>query len=386
MLAVHFGAGNIGRGFIGSLLYKAGYHTTFIDVNQPLIDAINNEKQYQVVLAAETEAYMQVGDMSAMNSKTNPDDVKRAIADASIVTTAIGPNILPYIAELIAESLLLRLEENKHPLNVIACENMVGASAFLREKIFAYIPEDKQKECAALFGFPNAAVDRIVPNEKRDNLLDVAVEPYFEWVVEEPGFKGEKPVIDGMTYVADLQPYIERKLFTVNTGHIVPAYMGYYIGHETIGEAMQDTKIEAMIQGVLDETGEALIRVHGFDREQHETYKQTIITRFKNPYVSDMVTRVGRNPIQKLGATERLIYPAKLYVDHVGDVPKHLPKLIAFALLYDPEADEQAVKLQQMIKEQGYKETLMDVTGLDLEDPLLTAVLDEVKHLTSANQ
>lgn len=46
--AIHFGAGKIGRGFIGSVLNEAGYEVTFADVNQEIIDLINKKKGYAV--------------------------------------------------------------------------------------------------------------------------------------------------------------------------------------------------------------------------------------------------------------------------------------------------------------------------------------------------
>ena len=47
--AIQFGAGNIGRGFIGGLLSNAGYHVVFADVNEAILNGINNEKQYKIL-------------------------------------------------------------------------------------------------------------------------------------------------------------------------------------------------------------------------------------------------------------------------------------------------------------------------------------------------
>ena len=46
--AIQFGAGNIGRGFIGALLSKAGYHVVFADVNVEIINKINEDKCYTI--------------------------------------------------------------------------------------------------------------------------------------------------------------------------------------------------------------------------------------------------------------------------------------------------------------------------------------------------
>ena len=109
--AVHFGAGNIGRGFIGLLLSKAGYHVTFIDVIDELVDDINNQKKYNVQIAGKPEKIL-VENISAIDSDRNDvavDAVVEAIADADIITTAIGPNNLKYLGENLAKGLSKRL-------------------------------------------------------------------------------------------------------------------------------------------------------------------------------------------------------------------------------------------------------------------------------------
>ncbi|HAP88735.1 MAG TPA: mannitol-1-phosphate 5-dehydrogenase, partial [Arthrobacter bacterium] len=48
MKAVHFGAGNIGRGFVGLLLHQAGYEVVFADVAGALIDQLAAAGSYNV--------------------------------------------------------------------------------------------------------------------------------------------------------------------------------------------------------------------------------------------------------------------------------------------------------------------------------------------------
>jgi len=376
--AVHFGAGNIGRGFIGLLLYQSGYDTTFVDVNDEIIRAINEKKQYSVVLAAEDKKTITVKNISAINSVSNPEEAARAIAEADIITTAVGPNVLPIISKLIAQGLRERVKTNKQPLNIIACENMVGGTKLLKENIYQHCTSEEKAILNEMIGFPNAAVDRIVPNQTNEELLQVLVEPYYEWVVEAPAIKGEKPPINGITFVEDLTPYIERKLFTVNTGHAAAAYVGYHLGYRTIIDAMKDVRVSDTIQGALRESGEALIQTYQFDREEHEKYIETILSRFTNPFISDEVTRVARGPLRKLGARDRLVRPAVMYMEATGKVPVYLVKVIAAALAFNHEADEEAVQLQEMIANQGVEATLHEISGLEAGHPLVAAVLREM--------
>ncbi|WP_078408388.1 mannitol-1-phosphate 5-dehydrogenase [Priestia abyssalis] len=383
MLAVHFGAGNIGRGFIGSLLYQSSFQTCFVDVNSEIVDLLNEKQEYRVVIADNSQEELLIKNVSAINSQANPGQVIDTIAKADLVTAAVGPNILPLIAGLIAEGLRKRVQTTDQPLNIIACENMIGGSTLLKEKVYEKISEEEKAVFDQRFGFPDAAVDRIVPNQSNEDKLMVMVEPFYEWAVDESKIVGEKPPVEGITFVDDLKPYIERKLFTVNTGHAVAAYLGYYKNIPTIDEAMKNEEIQILVEKTLQETGLLLVKKYEFDMEKHKEYTNKIIGRFSNPHISDEVTRVGRSPIRKLGPNDRLVSPAAQYFELVGEQPVYLAKSIAAALLYNYQQDEEAAAIQENIQNNGLEAAIEAYTKLDRQTVLAQLIVEQYNLLKS---
>ncbi|MUL34470.1 Mannitol-1-phosphate 5-dehydrogenase [Bacillus megaterium] len=377
--AVHFGAGNIGRGFIGALFSQSNYHVTFVDIAEKVINQLNADKGYNVVTAAEHAETLAVQNVSGLNNLTQEQAVIKAIKEATYITTAIGPNVLPRIAPLIAKGLAERVKTSDENVYVIACENQISATDLLKGYIFDALDEETKAHMINKVFFFNSAVDRIVPIQHNQGSLDVLVESYYEWVVEAPE---DIPFVEGMTIVLDLAPFIERKLFTVNTGHAVIAYFGYLKGKETIDQTLRDSDIYEQVQQTLQETGNYLIKRYDLDREEHEAYITKIIERFKNPHLNDSVKRVGRAPIRKLGPQDRLIRPA-LEAKKVGLSYTYLAKAIAAALLFDPQEDKEAMKLQANIHEYGIEYVLKEVSGLEASDDLTKEIIAQYNALKS---
>lgn len=363
MKAVHFGAGNIGRGFIGEILAQNGFEIIFIDVNETIIEELKKRKAYTIELADEIKERIAIENVTGLNNTTEAEAVVDAISQADLVTTAIGPNILPKIAELLAKGIEKRLAENPRPLDIVACENMIGGSTYLGKEVTKYIVNQAAFE--KWVGFPDAAVDRIVPEQHHVDPLFVQVEPFSEWIIQETHTK--TPIrLNGVEYVENLEPYIERKLFSVNTGHATVAYTGALQGYETIDEAMQDYLVVAQLRSVLHETGELLIEKWGFDRETHQQYTNKIIQRFQNKYISDAISRVARTPLRKLGEQERFVRPI-LELAKRDQLPFHLIETLGMIFNYYDPTDEQSCQLQQMATEQTPEETIVKVTGIENE-------------------
>ena len=383
--AIQFGAGNIGRGFIGSLLSKAGYHVVFADVNTEIIDKINKDKEYTIHVMDTVCSEEKVNDISGVISINN--EIYKEIVEAEIITTAVGPVVLPRIAPTIAKGIALRKENGvKNYLNIIACENAIKASSQLEEEVKKYLTKDEVDYLEEFVGFPNCSVDRIVPPVKSENILDVVVENYYEWNVEEKAFKGEIPKIEGMNLVDNLMAYIERKLFTLNTGHAITAYFGYLKGYETIEESIQDEVIYDFVKKAMIESGKGLIAKYNFDEEAHYKYINKIIDRFKNPYLKDDVARVGREPLRKLNENDRLIKPL-ITARGFNINTDNLLLGVGAALHYDNKEDAQSVQLQSLINEKGIKESLAEISKISGDTDVLDKVekyYDEVKKLIGA--
>jgi mannitol-1-phosphate 5-dehydrogenase len=368
---VHFGAGNIGRGFIGALFSESGYHVTFVDIAENIINKLNTEKKYKVLLATDEKETTTIENVSGLNNMKQENEVIEAIKGATYLTTAIGPTILPRIAPLIAKGLVERLKSSDEKLYVIACENQISSTDILKKYILESLDEETKAKLQNKVYFFNSAVDRIVPIQDNQDSLDVLVEPYYEWVVET---SETIPAIEGMTIVPKLAPFIERKLFTVNTGHAVIAYLGYLEGKSTIDQTLADQEIYNQVKRTLGETGAYLIKQYGLNEEEHQKYITKIIERFKNSYLNDGVTRVGRSPLRKLGPDDRLVRPAT-EAKKAGLPFTNLAKAIAAALLFDFKEDEEAMKLQAMINESGVVAVLKEVCQLDEADEVTKEIL-----------
>lgn len=378
--AVHFGAGNIGRGFIGDILSKNNVAITFVDVNERVIDELNKRHSYEIEVAEEGQPHIVVKNVSGVNNAKNPDEVIKAIASADIITTAIGPNILPFIAELIAKGIEARKAAgNNTPIDVLACENMIGGSQYLYQEVKKYLSADSLAFAEQYVGFPNAAVDRIVPAQTHEDPLFVVVEPFNEWVVETSRMKNPTFKLTGVHYEKDLEPFIERKLFSVNSGHATSAYTGAFYGAKTILEALKDDCVKAQVEAVLGEIRSLLIAKWNFDEQALIDYHKIIISRFENPFIVDDVNRVARTPIRKLGYDERFIRPIRELKERQLSY-QNLLKTIAFVFHYNDSNDEQSVQLQELLATKPLPEVVADVTGLTDQD-LISEIVDSIENL-----
>ena len=371
--ALHFGAGNIGRGFIGKIISEEGYEVIFADVNSQVIDQLNIDKEYEVEVVGENSKTDIVKNVSGIMSN-DPEKVKEAGLAVSLITTAVGPNVLKIIAGSFADIIKARKDKGmEEELNIIACENMVKGTTFLKENIYEKLNESEKEYAEKYIGFPDSAVDRIVPpvNAEGKKPTYVVVEEFYEWIVDRNLIKGDLE-LEGMIKTDNLMAYIERKLFTLNTGHAITAYIGKYKKYKTIDESIKDADIRNIVKGAMGESGEVLIKRYGFDREAHFKYIDKIIKRFENIYLKDDVERVGRQPIRKLGKNERLIKPLSGTLEY-GTSNENLVTGIAYALKFDG-SDEESIKLDSMMKDKGLAGTLKEVTENSVGEDIIARI------------
>jgi len=348
-----------------------------------IIESLQKTPQYTVTeIGEDGERTFTIDNYRAINSKYEEAKVIEEIASADIVTCAVGPNILKFIAPVIAKGIESRKLD--HPVAIVACENMIGATDSLRGFIEQKLSDETKANIADKARFANSAIDRIVPHQDPNAGLNVKIEKFFEWCVEiKPfeGMKGGHPQIKGVHFVDELKPYIERKLFTVNTSHATAAYYGTNRGIPTIDQAMANKEIHDIVRDVLKETAHLIVSVHGISVSEQNDYVEKIIARISNPALEDKVERVGRAPLRKLSRKERFIGPASQLAE-MGESYTHLLGSVEMAFLFQNiEGDEESAELAKILKENDAKAVVEKVCGLEPGHALFDDVVKVVEKV-----
>ncbi len=357
---IMYGAGNIGRGFIGQLFSNSGYSVGFIDINKEVIARLNADKEYPVDVVSGDIVDEQIVKNAYGIDGTDNELVANEIASADIMATAIGVNVLKFIAKPIALGLKKRFESNAKPFNIIICENLIGADEFLKGLIKAQIPEHAERIDKEI-GFVEASIGRMVPvvteDKKQGNPLRVYVEPYNILPVDKGAFKGEIPDIKNLYPFEPFNLFIQRKLFLHNMSHATCAYLGFLRDYAYIYEAVADFDIKFVAYKALTQSALAVAKENGVEIDGLLAHAENLLYRFTNKALGDTVERVGKDTMRKLSSNDRLIGAINLAEKH--DLPcTYLCIGVAAGMLFNPNADERSVELYNYAKEKGAKATL----------------------------
>lgn len=380
--AIMYGAGNIGRGFIGKVFADSGYEVCFLDIMQEIIDEMNARGEYTVrIVSNDGEKDTTVKPVRAVNSLT--DQAIDEIVNCEIMATAVGVNVLPRIAPVIAKGMVARMERTGRPLDVILCENQLGADELMRGWIYEQLTDAQRAWADENLGLVEASIGRMVPPltpEMRavDKLL-ICVEPYAELPVDRDAFKGEIPDLVGLIPYTPFEFYIKRKLFLHNGGHALCAYLGYQKGYEYIWQAIADPEIYAAAKASMMTSAEALVRKFGEGvRENVESNVTDLLFRFQNKALKDTVARVGADPVRKLRRNDRIV-GAALFAIEQGVDPTPIVNGIAAALRFDRAEDATAPEIQKALREQGVDYVLEHYMGLEPDEELYSRIRDVLK-------
>lgn len=379
MNAVHFGAGNIGRGFIGILLKNSKYDITFVDVNTDLINNLKANGEYTIHYLNQEGTSDHVTGVKALHGGSEVEAVIEQLTTCDLITTSLGQDNLKYISDNILQGIKARIAVGSTAnLDIIACENGIRVSTFFKEIIYSALNDEEQAYADRYIGFVDCTVDRIVPNQVNENICDVKVEPTFEWVLNSTQVKANNNISDAK-YSADLAYYNKRKLLTVNLTHSLIGYIGYNLGKEYVHETIAIPAVEAFVSNVLIDIRNSLVIEFGVEAEVQDAYAQKTITRFKNDKIVDELSRVARNPLTKLGNSERYVSPLKVLCEANYDC-KYICQAIGYALAYNNPQEPQALEMSNIISEVGIKQGIKQITGLTNES-VINAIAEQYQAI-----
>ncbi|BDZ50387.1 mannitol dehydrogenase [Frondihabitans sucicola] len=210
------------------------------------------------------------------------------------------------------DGLRARRDASGGPLAVVCCDNLTDNGRVVRDVVMS-LAEAADPALAAWIlstvSFVSSMVDRITPATTEGDRADalaltgfddaavVVAEPFAEWVLS-GDFPAGRPAWEtaGAHFVDDLEPYEQRKLWLLNAGHSLLAYLGLHLGHETIDEAMRDPRCTEPLERLWDEAAREL----PLPAAEIAQARASLQERFENPRIRHRLRQIASDGSVKL--------------------------------------------------------------------------------------
>lgn len=331
---VVFGAGKIGRSFIGQLFSSGGYKVIFIDKNEQLIEELNKRNSYNIIIKKDPEEIINVRNVSGLKLQQK-DEIINEIVSTEIMAVSSGPAGLTSAICLIAEGLKKRSESSScKPLDIIIAENLRNASGYFETELKKLLPENFPLKTTA--GLIETSIGKMVPIMSRKDIeedsLQIFAEAYNTLILDRQGFLNPVPDIKGLSPKNNIKAWVDCKLFIHNLGHAASAYLGYlYDPHMIfIYEALEIPEIYKMVRSIMLQSSLFLLKKYPEDFTESflTVHIDDLLQRFCNRSLGDTIFRVGCDLYRKLGPEDRIAGCIKLAIEQDLPYDKVLPVLL----------------------------------------------------------
>jgi mannitol-1-phosphate 5-dehydrogenase len=392
---VQFGAGAIGRSFIGQLFSRAGYEVVFVEIDSALVAALNQRREYAVEIRDEFPATLVIKNVRGVLAQDRKR-VAHEIAEADCLGTAVGKNVLASIIPNLAEGLALRYRRyGVRPVDCVICENILDGAALIRSQLKPLLPEFPFEE---MLGLVETSIGKMVPimpaDVQRSDPLLVYAEAYNTLICDKKGFIGKIPAVPGLDPKENMKAYVERKSFIHNLGHAMIAYLEFVEkkGYVYTWEAVRDKPLRSRAEAAMWESGRALMRAYPdeFHEKDQDEHIQNLLKRFGNVHLGDTIFRVGRDIQRKLAYDDRLIGSMRFDLEH-GVEPAVTGQGAAAACFFQQRDDQGNLfprdeEFHRSIFPRGIEYILCSVCGLTGKDEIEKKIMSQIKDHFQENQ
>jgi len=376
--ALIFGAGKIGQGFLGDLLHDDDYEIFFVDISDKTINEINKKNQYSLFLTNHNYEEKIIDNVTAVSLLKDTEKIIELITEVDIIMTSVMKTNLIHVAPILAKGLRERLEMGRKKVLVMACENAIlGTNTLV--KLMTDTENITAHQLEKIGEYPNTGVDRFVFGGIYNGREGIAVSDSHELAIERQKLDNpDSRPIEGAKYVNNLEAVLKRKIYLVNSWLAITSYIGYIYGYKMVDEALRDQEIQKTVKKAVLEAAAGLEKKFDFSHEEMTRYISEMIVKryddYNQPEIEDPITRVARQPIRKLSPDDRIMGP--VYIAFEYNLPNnHLLCGAAYAFKYDNPSDEEAVKLQDYIRNNGIEDTIERVSGLEKGTSMFKTVL-----------